>query len=235
MGISDLTGQKFKLWFPPQYLKPIQISGIIFIHFLNQKPQCHFWFFSLSHPLYPVSKHVLMVQHPTCIKNLTTSYLFTTIMQVYCPMASSTGALSLFSWLSLPACSQQQNHLFIDSVRLHDFTAQNPLQGLPHLEQNLKSSPGPTRPTGWSLPPSPTFVLACSYLRVFALDVCFVWNVLPPQIHLTFSITSLRSLTTITLLEGAFLSKLPPTYHFLFPYAAALFFPYILSGVVSRT
>lgn len=74
-----------------------------------------------------------MVQHPTYIENLTTSYSFTTIMQVYCPVASSTVALSLFSWLSLPACNQQQNHLFIASVRLHVFTAQNPLQGLPAI------------------------------------------------------------------------------------------------------
>lgn len=157
-------------------------------------------------------------------------------MQVYCPVASSTIALSLFSWLSLPASNQQQNHLFIASARLHDFTAQNPLQGLPAIlgtkpkVLTMASKAYRMEPASFShLCPSMFLPQSLCTWCLFCLECP------SPTIHLTFAITSFRSLTTITLLEGAFLSKPPPIYHSLFSYPAPLFFPYIVSGILSCT
>ena len=74
--------------------------------------------------------------------------------------------------------------------------------------------------------------LSCSYLRAFAFDVSSVWNALPPQIYLTFSITSFRSLTSHThFIWGGF----PSFYHSLFPHTASLFFPCVLFSIIVHT
>lgn len=106
----------------------------------------------------------------------------------YYPLTKCTTASPLFSWLSLFLLSTQwQNHI-LALVRLHYSTAQT-LHGLPAILRTKPKVPTMAHKTYLSHLISCYSILTCSYVRVFALAISSVWNVLTPQIYPTSSIT----------------------------------------------